>query len=199
MNLYVGNLNFEATEDDLRTLFEEIGTVESIRLMIDKETGRSKGFAFVEMPDTEEAVIAMKTLNGRLFYEREIAVNLAVQEDKPKRTDGYGDRRIGGQSNPFQQRNNNNGDSYERPTRPQSRPSNIDRPSYNRPSNDRPSRPYQDRQRSYDDRPSRSSEEPRPKNPFDKPVEEVKPKEGGRPRIKRERVDTPIYRPKLDE
>ena len=84
MNLYVGNLNFEVSEEEIRNLFEEVGDVSEVRLMIDKETGRSKGFAFVVMEDTEEAVIAMKTLNGRDFHGRNIVVNEGVKSDKPK-------------------------------------------------------------------------------------------------------------------
>lgn len=84
MNLYVGNLNFDVKEEDIKILFEEIGEVSSVKLMIDRETGRSKGFAFVEMADVEESVIAMKTLNGRDFHGRNIVVNEAVRNDKPK-------------------------------------------------------------------------------------------------------------------
>ncbi|MBK8700702.1 MAG: RNA-binding protein [Saprospiraceae bacterium] len=83
MNLYVGNLNFDVREEDIKILFEEVGDVSNVKLMLDRETGRSKGFAFVEMKDTEEAIIAMKTLNGREFHGRNIAVNEGVRSDKP--------------------------------------------------------------------------------------------------------------------
>ena len=64
MNIYVGNLAFTATEHDLRQLFEPYGVVETIRLITDRDTGRSKGFGFVEMPDSAAAKTAIAELNG---------------------------------------------------------------------------------------------------------------------------------------
>ena len=96
MNLYVGNLNFDVKEEDIRSLFGEVGEVASVKLMIDRETGRSKGFAFVEMADTEESVIAMKTLNGREFHGRNIVVNEGVRSDKPRTGGGGGGFNRGG-------------------------------------------------------------------------------------------------------
>jgi RNA recognition motif-containing protein len=64
MNIFVGNLAFATTEQDLRQLFEPYGTVETIRMMTDRETGRSRGFGFVEMPDSRAAQSAIDALNG---------------------------------------------------------------------------------------------------------------------------------------
>ena len=64
MNLYVGNLNYKVRESDLREVMEEYGTVDSVRIITDRETRRSKGFAFIEMPDSAEASNAINALNG---------------------------------------------------------------------------------------------------------------------------------------
>ena len=64
MNMYVGNLSYNVKEVDLREVMEEYGTVGSVKLIIDRDTRRSKGFAFVEMPETSEASNAIKQLNG---------------------------------------------------------------------------------------------------------------------------------------
>jgi RNA recognition motif-containing protein len=80
-NLYVGNLSYDTTEDALRTLFAEFGEIESVNLITDRYTGRSRGFAFVEM-STEEAAQAAKTgLNGKSVDERELKIDNA----KPKK------------------------------------------------------------------------------------------------------------------
>jgi RNA recognition motif-containing protein len=75
--LYVGNLSFNTTEETLRTLFAEFGQVESVNLITDRYTGRSRGFAFVEMSIDEEAQEAIKDLNGKPVDEREIRVEQA--------------------------------------------------------------------------------------------------------------------------
>jgi RNA recognition motif-containing protein len=80
-NLYVGNLSYETSEDTLRTLFAEYGQIESVNLITDRYTGRSRGFAFVEMSTEQAAQEAMGGLNGKLVGEREIKVDKA----KPKR------------------------------------------------------------------------------------------------------------------
>ena len=64
MNMYVGNLSYNVKESDLRQVMEEYGVVESVKLITDRETRRSKGFAFVEMPESSEASNAIKELNG---------------------------------------------------------------------------------------------------------------------------------------
>ena len=76
-NLYVGNLNYDTTEDTLRTLFAEYGEVESVRVITDRYSGRSKGFAFVEMSAEEAASEAITALNGRQVDGREIRVDKA--------------------------------------------------------------------------------------------------------------------------
>lgn len=84
--LYVGNLSYQTTEDDLRTLFAQAGVVESVDLIKDRETGRSKGFAFVEMATQNEAEKAISMFNGQTFDNREIKVNLA----RPREEKTYG-------------------------------------------------------------------------------------------------------------
>jgi len=77
MNIYVGNLSYQTTEDDLRDSFENFGEVTSVRIIQDRATGRSKGFGFVEMPDEESAETAIAALNGKEFSGRNIRVNQA--------------------------------------------------------------------------------------------------------------------------
>jgi RNA recognition motif-containing protein len=81
MNIYVGNLDFKATENDLETIFTDYGTVSSAKLITDKYSGRSKGFGFVTMDSQEEAEKAIAELNGASFMNRIIVVN----EAKPKK------------------------------------------------------------------------------------------------------------------
>ena len=85
-NLYVGNLSYDTTEDTLRTLFAEYGPIESANLITDRYTGRSRGFAFVEMSTEQAAQEAMSGLNGKQVDEREIKVDTA--KPKPKRDQG---------------------------------------------------------------------------------------------------------------
>ena len=80
MNIYVGNLAFTATERDLRQLFEPYGEVDTIRLITDRDTGRSKGFGFIEMPDSTAAQAAITGLNGTVLASRALTVN----EAKPR-------------------------------------------------------------------------------------------------------------------
>ena len=77
MNIFVGNLAFTTTEQDLRQLFEPYGTVETVRIMTDRETGRSRGFGFVEMPDGTAARAAMAGLQGHELDGRALTVNEA--------------------------------------------------------------------------------------------------------------------------
>ena len=81
MNIYVGNLSYSSTENEIRNLFEAFGTVSSVKLIIDRETGRAKGFGFVEMPDAE-ATKAISALNGSTFATRELVVNEARQREQ---------------------------------------------------------------------------------------------------------------------
>ncbi len=85
MRLYVGNLTWSATEEEVRTLFETAGAVESVALITDRETGRSRGFAFVEM-STEDAQKAMQDLDGHDMGGRNLRVNEAQerQERRPR-------------------------------------------------------------------------------------------------------------------
>jgi len=77
MNIYVGNLSYSATEDQLKELFEEFGQVTSAKIITDKFTGSPRGFAFVEMPSADEAQEAVNSLNGKSFEGRNIVVNKA--------------------------------------------------------------------------------------------------------------------------
>ena len=83
MNIYVGNLSYEATQDDLRQAFEAHGEVSSVSIIMDKMTGRSRGFGFVEMPDNGQGQTAISALNLQEVRGRAMTVN----EAKPK-TDG---------------------------------------------------------------------------------------------------------------
>jgi cold-inducible RNA-binding protein len=84
--LFVGNLSFQATEEDLRELFAQAGNVETVRIITDQFTGRPRGFGFVEMATKEEAQKAVEMLNGRLFRDR----NLVVDEARPQPQRGPG-------------------------------------------------------------------------------------------------------------
>jgi len=77
MNIYVGNLDYQMSDDLLKTAFEAYGDVESARIIVDRDTGRSKGFGFVEMPDQEQATAAIDGLNGTELNSRTVTVNEA--------------------------------------------------------------------------------------------------------------------------
>ena len=90
-SIYVGNLAHEATEDELNQVFGEFGAVASVSIIKDRETGRPRGFAFVEMPDSNEAAEAIKQLNLREISGRPITVNEArPKSDRPRRGGGGG-------------------------------------------------------------------------------------------------------------
>ena len=89
MKLYVGNLAFETSGDNLQQLFAEVGTVESVNVIEDRETGRSRGFGFVEMSSQEEGAAAIAKFDGRELAGR----NLRVNEAKPR------ENRNGGRGN----------------------------------------------------------------------------------------------------
>ncbi len=91
MKLYVGNLSFQTTSEDLQALFEQAGTVESVNLIEDRETGRSRGFGFVEMASNEEGQRAIEQFNGKELNGR----NLNVNEARPREERG-GNRGGGG-------------------------------------------------------------------------------------------------------
>lgn len=86
MNIYVGNLSWQMTDEDLRTLFEQYGSVTSAKIVKDKVSGRSKGFGFVEMPDDTEAQNALSSLYDSEVLGRKIIVN----EAQPKPQNGGG-------------------------------------------------------------------------------------------------------------
>jgi RNA recognition motif-containing protein len=87
MNIYIGNLSYEVTEEDLKQAFEAFGQVESVNIIKDKFSGRSKGFGFVEMPDKANAQSAINELNGKELKGRSLKVN----EARP-RTESRGGR-----------------------------------------------------------------------------------------------------------
>ena len=80
MNMYVGNLSYNVKESDLRQVMEEYGTVESVKLITDRDTRRSKGFAFIEMEDDTAASKAIAELNGAEYHGR----TMVVKEARPK-------------------------------------------------------------------------------------------------------------------
>ena len=91
MDIYVGNLSYDVSENELRRAFEEFGTVESVKIIMDRYTNRSKGFGFVGMNDPDEAKTAMSKLKGSELDGRELKVN----EARPRRNrdSGYGSSR----------------------------------------------------------------------------------------------------------
>lgn len=78
MNMYIGNLSYNVRESDLRQVMEEYGTVESVKLIMDRNTNRSKGFAFVKMPEAAEAQQAINKLNGAEYVGRQMVVKEAL-------------------------------------------------------------------------------------------------------------------------
>lgn len=90
MNIYCGNLSYRMDDDELSAAFEPYGQVDSARIIVDRDTGRSKGFGFVEMANREEALAAIEALNGTSIGDR----NMTVNEARPKPQGG--DRRGGG-------------------------------------------------------------------------------------------------------
>ena len=98
MNIYVGNLPYATTREDLEREFSVFGEVASARIVMDRESGRSKGFGFVEMNNEEEAKQAIEALNGKEIGSRKAVVNEAKpREDRPRREGGFrGERRSGG-------------------------------------------------------------------------------------------------------
>lgn len=89
--LYVGNLSYNTSEESLRTLFQQAGTVTSVAVIMDKFTGKSRGFAFVEMSTQEEATKAVSTINGKEIDGRALKVNEArPREERPGGGGGFG-------------------------------------------------------------------------------------------------------------
>ncbi|MFA4836720.1 MAG: RNA-binding protein [Dehalococcoidia bacterium] len=104
MKIYVGNLSYETTDDEVRKEFEAFGVVASVDLMKDKYTGRSRGFGFIDMPSISEGQAAITGLNGKMLNERTLDVNPARERSESKGGGGggnkggkpYGDKRGGG-------------------------------------------------------------------------------------------------------
>jgi RNA recognition motif-containing protein len=98
MNIYVGNLPFGASEEDVRQAFAAYGTVANVSIIKDHETGQSRGFGFVEMPNNDEGQVAVTNMNGKALKGRALKVN----EARPRENGGGGgggERRSGGYSN----------------------------------------------------------------------------------------------------
>ena len=91
-NLFVGNMSFQTTESDLRSMFEPFGEITRIQLMTDRDTGRARGFGFVDMANDEEAAKAISALNGKEVGGRALNVN----EARPKTERSSGGQRYGG-------------------------------------------------------------------------------------------------------
>jgi RNA recognition motif-containing protein len=96
MNIYVGNLAYRTNEDDLRQQFERFGTVGRVDIISDRETGRSKGFGFVEMPNDEEANAAIQAMDGASVGERTLKVNEARERPPKGHGGGHGGGGFGG-------------------------------------------------------------------------------------------------------
>jgi RNA recognition motif-containing protein len=85
MNIFVGNIAFTASEEDVRRLFEQYGVVDKVNLITDRYTGRSRGFGFVEMPNNSEGQAAIDALNGAQLLNRPLTVNEARPRDREPR------------------------------------------------------------------------------------------------------------------
>lgn len=93
MNIYVGNLPFETDDESLRSMFEKYGEVSSAKVIADQYSGRSRGFAFVEMPSDEQGNAAIEDMNGKEVGGRTLKVSEArPRDDRPPRRGGGGDR-----------------------------------------------------------------------------------------------------------
>ena len=96
MKIYVGNLSYETTEEELRQEFTAFGEVESVRIITDKYSGRPKGFGFVEMPTVSEGQAAITALNGKSLKDRTLNVNAARPRSDSSGGRSYGERGGGG-------------------------------------------------------------------------------------------------------
>ncbi|RAW02195.1 RNA recognition motif domain-containing protein [Pseudochryseolinea flava] len=91
MNIYVANIPFKASEGELREIFEQHGEVSSVKIVMDRETNRSRGFGFIEMPETDSAKTAINELNGYSFLGKDLVVNEARPKTDNDRS-GFGNR-----------------------------------------------------------------------------------------------------------
>jgi RNA recognition motif-containing protein len=97
MSIYVGNLSYQVTQEDLEHAFKEYGTVNRVQLPTDRETGRVRGFAFVEMGSEAEEAAAIEALDGAEWMGRDLKVNKAKpREQRPASGGGWGNNRRGG-------------------------------------------------------------------------------------------------------
>lgn len=99
MNIYVANIPFKASEDELKGLFEQHGEVTSVKIILDKETNRSRGFGFVEMADNDSAKHAINELNGYNFLGKDLVVNEARPKTDSPRSGGFNRGGGGGYGN----------------------------------------------------------------------------------------------------
>jgi cold-inducible RNA-binding protein len=113
MKLFIGNLSFNTTNDDLEALFSQVGTVSSAAIIMDKMTGRSRGFGFVEMSSSQEAQTAIERFNGHELQGRALTVN----EAKPQEPRAGGSRSFGGGSGRREYRGGGSGSSGGRERR----------------------------------------------------------------------------------
>ncbi len=95
MNIYVGNLSYRISEEELKEVFEQFGVVDSVKIVRDRDTGRSKGYAFLEMPEESEAQQAIDGQNEQTLAERTMVVNQARprEERAPRPQRSFGSRR----------------------------------------------------------------------------------------------------------
>ncbi len=93
MNIYVGNLSYDIKEEELKELFVEFGTVESCKIIMDRFTGKSKGYGFIEMPENSEAETAVNALNGKSITGRDIRVNESKPNPARSNNKSYNQRR----------------------------------------------------------------------------------------------------------
>ena len=112
-NLFVGNMSFQTSEDDLKELFKPFGQVARIHIAMDRETGRARGFAFVEMPNDEEAAKAMAALDGKEFAGR----NLKVNEARPRAERGSSPSRNAGRPGGGRERSRFSNEDYRESAR----------------------------------------------------------------------------------
>lgn len=98
MKLYVGNLAFQTSSEDLQTLFAQAGSVQSASIVEDRETGRSRGFGFVEMSSSDEGHAAIQQFNGKEINGRSLKVNEAKPRENSGGRSGFGGNRNGGRS-----------------------------------------------------------------------------------------------------
>ena len=106
MNIYVANIPFKASEDELRELFEQHGDVSSVKIILDKETNRSRGFGFIEMADGDSGQQAIDELNGYSFLGKELVVNQARPKTDAPRGGAFS---RGGNGGGYASRSNSNG------------------------------------------------------------------------------------------